>query len=46
VYAAFKDGKIDQKYLQKVFVRSMPKPTEGNWLWIGIDASGIARLLR
>ncbi len=21
----------------------MPKPAEGNWLWIGIDASGIAR---
>jgi len=43
VYEAFKDGKIDQKYLQKVFVRYMPKPAEGNWLWVGIDASGIAR---
>jgi hypothetical protein len=43
VYEAFKDGKIGQTYLQKVFVRYMPKPAEGNWLWIGIDTSGIAR---
>ena len=43
VNEAFKDGKIDQKYLQKVFIRYMPKPAEGNWLWTGIDASGIAR---
>ncbi len=41
VYKAFEDGKIDQAYLQKVFSRYMPKPAEGNWLWVGIDASGI-----
>ena len=43
VYEAFKDGKIDHTYLQKVFARYMPKPAEGEWLWTGIDASGIAR---
>ena len=43
VYEAFEDGKIDQKYLQKVFARYIPKPAEGNWLWTGVDASGIAR---
>jgi hypothetical protein len=43
IYAAFKDGKIDHSYLQKVFTRYMPKPEEGKWLWTGIDASGIAR---
>ena len=43
VYAAFGDGKIDHSYLQKIFVRYMPKPAEGNWVWIGVDTSGIAR---
>lgn len=43
VYAAFKDGKIEHSSLQKVFVRYMPQPAEGKWLWTGIDASGIAR---
>jgi hypothetical protein len=43
VYEAFEDGRIDQKYLQKIFTRYMPKPLAGNWLWVGIDASGIAR---
>jgi DDE superfamily endonuclease len=43
VYEAFKDGKIAHAYLQKVFARYMPKPAEGNWVWIGVDVSGIAR---
>jgi hypothetical protein len=43
IYKAFADGKIDQVYLRKVFTSYMPKPAEGNWLWVGIDASGIAR---
>lgn len=43
IYKAFENGKVDQRYLQKVFSRYMPKPAEGNWLWVGIDASGIAR---
>ncbi len=43
IYEAFEDGKIDQTYLQRVFTRYMPRPQSGNWLWIGIDASGIAR---
>lgn len=43
IYEAFEDGKIDQTYLQKVFTRYMPRPQFSNWLWIGRDASGIAR---
>jgi DDE superfamily endonuclease len=43
VYEAFEDGKLDQASLRQVFVRNRPQPVEGGWLWIGIDASGIAR---
>ena len=43
IYQAFEEGRIDQKSLQKVFTCYMPRPLSGNWLWIGIDASGIAR---
>jgi len=43
LYEAFEDGRIDQHRLQAVFVRSLPTPTEGKRLLLGIDASNIAR---
>jgi hypothetical protein len=43
VYEAFEDGRLDQARLRQVFTRYMPKPAESKWLWMGIDASGIAR---
>src|SRR5437879_2879059 len=43
VYEAFEDGRIDQTRLQEVFARYLPRPETGNPLWIGIDASNIAR---
>jgi DDE superfamily endonuclease len=43
IYEAFEDGRLDQSRLRQVFTRHMPKPAESNWLWMGIDASGIAR---
>jgi DDE superfamily endonuclease len=43
VYEAFEDGRIDQTQLQHVFARYLPQPTPGTRLWIGIDASSIAR---
>lgn len=43
IYEAFEDGRLDQERLRQVFTRHMPRPAEGGWLWIGIDASGIAR---
>ncbi|MDQ2888162.1 MAG: transposase [Chloroflexota bacterium] len=43
LYQAFQDGRIDEKYLRDIFVRYLPKADAGKWLWIGIDASKIAR---
>jgi hypothetical protein len=43
VYEALEDGQIAQDDLRNVFVQYLPKPTADNWLWLGIDASGIAR---
>src|SRR5579859_3784900 len=43
LYEAFEDGRIDQTYLQEVFARYLPRPERGDPLWIGIDASNIAR---
>jgi hypothetical protein len=43
VYEAFEDGRIDQTRLQEVFARYLPRPETGNPLWVGIDASNIAR---
>jgi hypothetical protein len=43
VYEAFEDGRIDITHLQQVFARYLPTPEAGNPLWIGIDASNIAR---
>lgn len=43
VYEAFEDGRIDEKRLREIFACYLPKPDAGKWLWIGIDASNIAR---
>ena len=43
LYEAFEDGRIDEKCLRETFVRYLPTPDAGKWLWIGIDASKIAR---
>jgi DDE superfamily endonuclease len=43
LYEAFEDGRIQEKRLRETFVRYLPKPEPGKWLWIGIDASKIAR---
>jgi DDE superfamily endonuclease len=43
LYKAFESGRIDEKYLREIFIRYLPKPDQGKWLWIGIDASSIAR---
>jgi len=43
LYEAFEDGCIDEESLRAVFARYLPKPGAGKWLWIGIDATGIAR---
>jgi len=43
LYAAFQDGRIDDKRLREIFAHYLPKPDAGKWLWIGVDASNIAR---
>jgi hypothetical protein len=43
LYEAFEDGRIDEKRLREVLVRYLPQPETGKQLWIGIDASKIAR---
>jgi hypothetical protein len=43
LYEAFEDGRIDEKRLRDVFATYLPKADAGKWLWIGIDASKIAR---
>lgn len=43
LYEAFEDGRIDAKRLREIFAHYLPEPTPGKWLWIGIDASNIAR---
>ena len=43
LYEAFEDGRIDEKRLREVFAHYRPVPDTGKWLWIGIDASNIAR---
>jgi hypothetical protein len=43
LYEAFEDGRIEEKRLREIFARYLPKPDPGKWLWIGIDASKIAR---
>jgi hypothetical protein len=43
LYEAFEDGRIDAQYLREIFARYLPQSDPGKWLWIGIDASKIAR---
>jgi len=43
VYEALEDGRIAQDDWRNVFVHYLPKPTEDNRLWLGVDVSGIAR---
>lgn len=43
LYEAFEDGRIDEQRLRETLARYLPKPDEGKWLWIGIDASKIGR---
>ncbi len=43
LYEAFEDGRIDEKRLREILARHLPTPQTGKWLWIGIDASKIAR---
>ena len=43
LYEAFEDGRIDEERLREVLARYVPQPEAGAWLWIGIDASTIAR---
>jgi len=43
LYEAFEDGRIDEKRMREVFALSLPKADAEKWLWLGIDASKIAR---
>lgn len=43
VYEAFEDGRIDEKRLQEVFVRSLPTPEGTERCWLALDTSHIAR---
>ena len=43
LYEAFEDGRIDEKRLRDSFAHYLPKPDAGKRLWVGIDASSIAR---
>src|SRR5579859_3702442 len=43
LYEAFEDGRIDEMHLREIFARYLPKSDQRKWLWIGIDASSIAR---
>ncbi len=45
LYEAFEDGKIDQKRLQKAFIKYLPTPSMGKRLIFGIDATNIERPL-
>ncbi len=43
LYEALEDGQINQHRLQEIFARYLPRPEVKEPLWIGTDASGIAR---
>jgi hypothetical protein len=43
LYEAFEDGKIDQKRLQKVFLKYLPPGHTGKRLILGVDATQIER---
>jgi hypothetical protein len=43
LYEAFEDGRIDEAGLRATVARYLPKPEAQKRLWLGIDASKIAR---
>ena len=43
LYEGFEDGRINETRLREVFASYLPKPDANTWLWLGIDASKIAR---
>lgn len=43
LYEAFEDGRIDEVRLRETVARYLPKPDAQKRLWLGIDASKIAR---
>jgi hypothetical protein len=43
LYEAFQDGRIDEKRLREIFASYLINVDPGKRLWIGIDASSIAR---
>jgi DDE family transposase len=43
LYEAFEDGRIEREALQQVLGAHVPRPAEGTWLLLGLDASNIAR---
>ncbi|GHO48372.1 transposase [Ktedonospora formicarum] len=43
LYEAFEDGRIDEARLKRVLAAYLPRPENGQWLWTGVDTTGIAR---
>jgi len=43
LYECFEDGRIDERRLRETFASYLPNPQPDKELWIGIDASSIAR---
>ena len=43
LYVAFEDGRIDETRLKGVLAAYLPRPVAGQWLWTGVDTTGIAR---
>lgn len=43
LYEAFEDGRIDEARLKRVLAAYLPRPVAGQFLWTGVDTTGIAR---
>lgn len=43
LYAALQDGRIDRNKLRQVLASFAPRPAPGQRVWLGVDASSIAR---
>ena len=43
LYEAFEDGRVDRDRLRQVFTRYLVRPTAGQWVWLGLDATSIER---
>jgi hypothetical protein len=43
LYKSFKNGRIDEKRLQEIFIKYMPLPSEGKRLILGMDSTPIER---